>query len=96
MSGVDEWAEDDRSLVRVVAGDGRPLLIAVAGALAFAGGFALFLAASGEFLPQDLRYLGMTADELCAVASCRVTDFMVHDRAAFGGTLWAWGSCTCG
>jgi hypothetical protein len=87
MWGVDVWAEDDRSLARVVVGDGRPLLVAVAGALAFAGGFTVFLAASGEFLPQDLRYLGMTADELCAVASCRVADFMVHDRAAFGGTL---------
>ncbi len=68
-------------------GDGRPLLFAVAGALLFAGGFCLFLAATGEFLPHDIHYLGMSADDLCRVASCRVVDFMVHDRAAFGGAL---------
>ena len=55
--------------------------------LLLAGGFALFLAASGEFLPHDIRYLGMSADDLCDVASCRIVDFMIHDRAAFGGTL---------
>ena len=70
-----------------ILGDGRPLLLVVAGSLFFAGGFALFLAASGEFLPHDIDHLGMTADQLCAVASCRIVDFMVHDRAAFGGTL---------
>lgn len=68
-------------------GDGRPLLFAVAGGLLFAGGFCLFLAATGEFLPHDIHYLGLTADDLCRVASCRVVDFMVHDRAAFGGTM---------
>ena len=68
-------------------GDGRPLLLATAAALFFSGGFAVFLAASRELLPQDVRYLGMTADELCRVRSCRILDFMVHDRAAFGGAL---------
>jgi hypothetical protein len=63
------------------------MLFAVAGGLLFAGGFALFLAATGEFLPHDLQYLGMSSGELCEIASCRVVDFMVHDRAAFGGTL---------
>ena len=58
-----------------------------AGSLVFAGGFAIFLAASGEFLPHDIRYLGMSAADLCSVAQCRVVDFMVHDRAAFGGAL---------
>ena len=53
----------------------------------FAGGFMLFLAATGEFLPHDIHYLGTTADDLCAVQSCRIVDFMVHDRAAFGGTM---------
>lgn len=77
-------------------GDGRPLLLIVAGGLAFAGGFALFLAATREFLPQDIHYLRMSAKDLCGVGSCRVVDFMVHDRAAWGGTmlgtsiLWAW------
>jgi len=51
----------------------------------------MFLAATGEFLPQDLHFLGMTPDQLCSIASCRVTDFMIHDRASFGGTLFALG-----
>lgn len=68
-------------------GDGRPLLLAVAGSLVFAGGFTLFLAATGDLLPHDVHYLGMTADDLCGVQSCRIVDFMVHDRAAFGGTM---------
>ncbi len=79
--------DDQRGFVSPLIGDGRPLLLAAAGSLVFAGGFMLFLAATGEFLPHDIHYLGMSADDLCEVASCRVVDFMVHDRAAFGGTL---------
>jgi hypothetical protein len=71
-------------------GDGRPLLTACAGALIFSGGFAIFLAVTGDFLPQDVHYLGMTADELCRI-ECRVVDFMIHDRASFGGALIAIG-----
>jgi hypothetical protein len=83
---------DDRApFVRALVGDGRPLLLTVAGGLLFAGGFALFLAITGDLLPQDVHYLGMTADDLCQIASCRIVDFMVHDRAAFGGTLFALG-----
>ena len=67
-------------------GDGRPLLAASAGALIFAGGFAIFLALTGDFLPHDVDFLGMTADELCEI-ECRIVDFMVHDRASFGGAL---------
>jgi hypothetical protein len=70
-----------------VLGDGRPLLLVTAGSLLFAGGFSAFLAATGEFLPHDIHYLGMSAGDLCGIASCRIVDFMIHDRAAFGGTL---------
>lgn len=70
-----------------ILGDGRPLLLVVAGSLVFSGGFALFLAATGEFLPHDIHNLGMSSADLCGIASCRIVDFMVHDRAAFGGTL---------
>lgn len=84
-------AEDRRSFFEPLVGDGRPLLLAMAGGLLFAGGFAVFLAATGEFLPHDIHYLGMSAEDLCDVASCRIVDFMVHDRAAFGGTLVALG-----
>lgn len=80
-----------RSFVGTIVGDGRPLLLAAAGSLVFAGGFAIFLAASGELLPHDVAFLGMTPDELCRIAGCRVLDFMLHDRAAFGGALFAVG-----
>jgi hypothetical protein len=70
-----------------VLGDGRPLLLVTAGSLLFAGGFSAFLAATGEFLPHDIHYLGMSAGDLCGIASCSIVDFMIHDRAAFGGTL---------
>jgi len=38
-----------------------------------------------------VSYLGMSADELCRLADCRVVRFMFHDRVAFGGTLIAVG-----
>ena len=77
--------------VGALVGDGTPLLLACAGALAFSGGFAIFLAATGEFLPQDVHYLGMTAGDLCRLAGCRIVDFMIHDRAAWGGSLFGIG-----
>jgi hypothetical protein len=79
--------EAEVGLLAPVLGDGRPLLLVVAGALLFAGGFAVFLAAAGEFLPHDIRHLGMSPDDLRAVGDGRLVDFMIHDRAAFGGTL---------
>lgn len=51
-----------------VLGDGRPLLACVAGALLFAGGFALFLAATGDFLPRDTHYLRCSSPGWCAAA----------------------------
>lgn len=88
---MDDAPSADDGFLATLIGDGRPLLLVVASALLFAGGFAMFLAATGEFLPQDIHYLGMTADDLCSVADCRVTDFMIHDRASFGGTLFGLG-----
>ena len=67
--------------------DGRPLLTLTAVALLFSGGFAIFLAARREFLPHDVAFLGMSADQLCSLADCRVVRFMFHDRVAFGGSL---------
>lgn len=78
---------DQRSFFSALTGDGVPLLVACAAGLWAAGAFCVFLSVSGEFLPHDIDYLGMTADQLCDVAECRVVDFMLHDRAAFGGSL---------
>src|ERR1700722_3595236 len=79
------------SLYQLLVGDGRPLLAVAALVLLFAGVFALFIAIRGEFLPQDVNYLEMTAPELCAVHGCRIVHFMVHDRVSFGGALIAVG-----
>jgi hypothetical protein len=69
--------------------DGRPLLSWTALALLFSGGFALFLSASGQFLPHDMAFLGISAAELRGVAGGRLVSFMFHDRVAFGGSLLA-------
>ncbi len=59
--------------------------------LMLCGLMALFLAATGRFLPHDEQFLGMTARELCALNGCRIVHFMIHDRAAFGGAVVAVG-----
>jgi hypothetical protein len=76
-------------LLEAVVADGRPLLQLTAFALLFSGCFALFLSIRREFLPHDIAFLGMTPDQLCAIAECRVVAFMFHDRVAFGGVLVA-------
>jgi hypothetical protein len=78
---------DERGLLAVATGDGVGLLLVFAGGLVLAGGAAVLLGLSGEFLPHELRYLGMTDTDLCRLAGCRVTGFMRHDRVAFGGAL---------
>jgi hypothetical protein len=86
-----EAAPGDGGFVQAIVGDGVLLLLATAASLVLAGGFAIFLAASGQFLPHDIAYLGMSAADLCTIADCRIVGFMVHDRAAFGGALAAVG-----
>jgi hypothetical protein len=81
----------ERGFFATIIGDGIPLLVAVGAALVFAGGFAVFIAATGDFLPHDVDYLGMTADQLCEKHGCRIVDFMIHDRVAWGGALAAIG-----
>lgn len=55
------------------------------------GWFALFLSATGHFLPHDVRYLGMDKEQLCSINQCRIVHFMFHDRVSFGGALIAIG-----
>lgn len=82
-------SRDDRSLASAVLGDGRPLLLFSGVCLLLSGGFALFQAATGHFLPHDVAFLGMQPDELCAINECRIVHFMIHDRISFGGSLLA-------
>jgi hypothetical protein len=44
---------DDRTLRQALVGDGRPALYALSLRLLASGGAALFLAATGHFLPHD-------------------------------------------
>jgi hypothetical protein len=83
---------DDRGLLQALVGDGRPLLSLTGLVLILSGAFALFLAATGHFLPHDELYLGMTAGDLCRLDQCRIVHFMYHDRGSFGGTLIAIGT----
>lgn len=83
--------QDNRGFLEAMLGDGRPLLVFTGLSLVLSGCFALFLSASGHFLPHDVQFLGMTEDQLCAVQNCRIVHFMFHDRVAFGGALIAVG-----
>jgi hypothetical protein len=81
----------ERDLFQVAVGDGRPLLLVLGLGLLASGLFALVMAATGQFLPHDEQFLGMSARQLCAVRGCRIVHFMIHDRLAFGGALAAVG-----
>lgn len=82
----------NRNIVGDLVADGTPLLIFTGLSLVLSGLFALFLCASGDLLPQDSAFLGMTASQLCGYYDGRVFDFMIHDRAAFGGSIISVGS----
>ena len=80
---------DDVGLLSPLLADGRHLLTLGTLGLLLSGGFAIFLGATGQFLPHDVGYLGMTASQLCGVDACRIVHFMIHDRVSFGGVLMA-------
>lgn len=85
-------AEDSPGLLKKLVGDGRPLLALVALGLILSGLFALFLSATGSFLPHDVAFLGMQPRALCDLHECRIVHFIFHDRVSFGGTLIAIGT----
>ncbi len=83
--------DDDRGFPAALIGDGRPLLLFTGLCLVLCGLFALFLSATGHFLPHDVQYLGMSPEALCEVNECRIVHFMFHDRVSFGGAIMAVG-----
>src|ERR1700733_9101440 len=89
--GLAPAAELQVGLLPPLVGDGRPLLGLFAVGLVVSGLFALFLSATGTFLPQDVAFLGMDPKALCALHECRIVHFIFHDRVSFGGTLIAVG-----
>jgi hypothetical protein len=66
--------------------------MAASAALAGTGAFAIDQSVAGAFLPHDVAFLGMTADDLRPYDGGRIVAFMFHDRVAFGGTLIAVGT----
>ncbi|HEV7922623.1 MAG TPA: hypothetical protein VGR02_17705 [Thermoanaerobaculia bacterium] len=83
--------QEQEGFFETLLGDGRSLIKLTALALIGSGAFALFQACTGQFLPHDTDYLGITARQLCALHGCRVVHFMMHDRVSFGGVLIAIG-----
>jgi hypothetical protein len=84
---VIQNAAKNRGLLSALIDDGRPLLKLTGIALISSGLFAFFLGATGHFLPHDIAYLGMTADQLRAISDSRLVYFMIHDRVSFGGSI---------
>jgi hypothetical protein len=82
-----EAINDDAGIFEMLLDDGRFLIVLTGFCLLLSGGFALFQSATGHFLPHDIAYLGMQADELCSINECRIVHFMFHDRVSFAGVL---------
>lgn len=85
----DSPYDENAGLLAPLFSDGRHFLTLGTLGLLLSGGFAIFLAAAGQFLPHDIQFLQMTARELCGHDACRIVHFMIHDRVSFGGTLLA-------
>lgn len=93
LSAQARYSAPGRLLVSLpaIGRGGVPWLTLSGVCLILSGGFAIFLGISGQFLPHEVHFLGMTPKDLCAVHACRIVHFMIHDRISFGGALVAIG-----
>jgi hypothetical protein len=66
-------------------------LVVLGFCLILSGVFAFVQSVTGRFLPHDENFLGMKAEDLCAVQGCRIVHFMIHDRVSFAGAMIAIG-----
>jgi hypothetical protein len=69
---------------------GRFLLLLTAFCLAMGGLIIGGVGTTTVFVPQDLQFMGLSADQLRAI-NPRLVPLIAHDRAGFGGGL-----CCCG
>src|SRR5262245_22949654 len=69
---------------------GRSLLLVTAFCLAVGGLIIASVGVTTVFVPQDLQFMGLSADDLRAINS-HLVPLIAHDRAGFGG-----GVCCCG
>ena len=74
------------ALLRSRAGLGRVLLLLTAFGMVAAGLTIQTIGVTRVFVPQDLAFMGLTADQLHAV-NPRLVPLIAHDRAGFGGGL---------
>ena len=68
---------------------GRGLLLFTAGGLLLGGSVIFIVGCTTVFVPTDIRYIGLTAEQLNAVNS-QLVPLIAHDRAGFGGAI---GTC---
>lgn len=64
----------------------RVCLLAAAGGGTVAGATIMLVGMTAVLVPQDVEYLGVSADELHAL-NPRLISLIAHDRAGFGGAL---------
>ena len=74
------------ALWRSRAGVGRVLLLLTAFGMVAAGLTIQTIGVTRVFVPQDLAFMGLTAEQLHAV-NPRLVPLIAHDRAGFGGGL---------
>lgn len=82
---------DRRTLLDALLGDGRFLLIFTSIILVLSGMFVIVQSLTGHFLPHDVSYLGLDAEQLSTFNNGTITKFMFHDRISFGGSIMAVG-----
>lgn len=75
---------------RTRAGKARSLLLLTVAGLLGAGLFIMFGGMTRVFVPQDLHYMALEVAELHAI-SPQLVPLIAHDRAGFGGALFATG-----
>lgn len=69
---------------------GRILLLFTAGGLLTGGTVIFVVGCTSVFVDTDLRYIGLTAEQMQAI-NARLVPLIAHDRAGFGGAI-----ATCG
>ncbi|HSV14578.1 MAG TPA: hypothetical protein VLI90_09975, partial [Tepidisphaeraceae bacterium] len=72
------------------AGVARACLLITAIALFVGGSTIMTVGMTRVFVPQDLEFMGLTADQIRAI-NPRLVPLIAHDRAGFGGGLCATG-----
>jgi hypothetical protein len=69
---------------------GRALLLGTGFGMTLGGTIIMIVGMTQVFVPQDLRYMGLTVHDLHLI-NPRLIPLIAHDRAGFGGAI-----ATCG